>query len=157
MSVNVFTLTLKSTRSFHFNSIYKSTQSLSRCFSSTDSNLNSNSASTSRTAFQQREILDQLRSSANSKSSSVQTKVADPNANANETLRALSSGGLSSSMLGDTSLRMNSGRRKGFTSRITAEGKDWKEIGAGQKGESWWEKVDQKIENCARLLLFNYL
>lgn len=60
-------------------------------------------------------------------------------------------------MLGDTSLRMNSGRRKGFTSRITAEGKDWKEIGAGQKGESWWEKVDQKIENCARLLLFNYL
>lgn len=89
--------------------------------------------SSSRTAFQQREILDQLRSSqASSSSNGIQARVVDPNRNANEALRALSSGGMSSSMLGDASLRMN---KKGLTSRMTAEGKAWKDIGTGQKGE----------------------
>lgn len=128
MSLNLFSqLSLKSVLSS--NAILIGSRSISACCSHSNQ-----SSSSSRTAFQQREILDQLRGSSSSSSSVGTARQVDPNKTANETLRALSSGGLSGSMLGDSSLRMNN-RGKGLKSRMTAEGKDWKEIGAGQKGE----------------------
>jgi len=131
MSLKLFSqLSLKSIQSS--SAILIGSRSISSCCTHSNQS-SSSSSSSSRTAFQQREILDQLRGSSSSSSVGTARQV-DPNKTANETLRALSSGGLSGSMLGDSSLRMNN-RSKGLTSRMTAEGKDWKEIGAGQKGE----------------------